>query len=194
MAVGTEDDLRAVLQADEPSVGLLRVLQEHDRPEFDVMPPLGRALLHSRTEGRVAAVEQVKALSMKAGAVAAEPTDGAIEVRGDVGAFQVAMSDLKEAGYSVEVASAPVTYEVFNFIGALFLRLLKMIIVPLVLIGLTQRRRLLRSGSSQRQLCPRCALRMRRRRSSNIGLRLASRRRFTALRRQRAMRKRPRRG
>ena len=84
-------------------------------------------------EGRVAAVEQVKALSMKAGAVAAEPTDGAIEVRGDVGAFQVAMSDLKEAGYSVEVASAPVTYEVFNFIGALFLRLLKMIIVPLVL-------------------------------------------------------------
>ena len=57
VAVGTEDDLRAVLQADEPSVGLLRVLQEHDRPEFDVMPPLGRALLHSRTEGRVAAVE-----------------------------------------------------------------------------------------------------------------------------------------
>ena len=57
VAGGTEDDLRAVLQTDRPSAGLLRMLKEHDRPKFDVMPPLGRALRHPRTEERVAAVE-----------------------------------------------------------------------------------------------------------------------------------------
>lgn len=57
VAVGTEDDLRAVLNADAPGASLLEVLKDRERPKFDVVPPLGRALHNPQEETRVAAVE-----------------------------------------------------------------------------------------------------------------------------------------
>ncbi len=57
VAIGEEDDLRTVLNADQPGTSLLRILKDRERPKFDVMPPLGRALLHPELEGRIAAVE-----------------------------------------------------------------------------------------------------------------------------------------
>ena len=57
VAVGEEEDLRMILNSDQCGASLLRVLKDRERPNFDIMPPLGRALLHSDPEGRIAAVE-----------------------------------------------------------------------------------------------------------------------------------------
>ena len=57
VAIGDESDLREVLKADLPDAGLLRGLMRRERPKFDVVPPLGRAILHPKVEARTAAVE-----------------------------------------------------------------------------------------------------------------------------------------
>ncbi|MBL50063.1 MAG: hypothetical protein CMP28_14105 [Roseibacillus sp.] len=57
VAVGEEEDLRMILNSDQPGASLLRILKDRERPKFDIMPPLGRALLHPEPEGRIAAVE-----------------------------------------------------------------------------------------------------------------------------------------
>lgn len=54
------------------------------------------------------------------------------EVSTDVAAFEPSQKAAEAAGYTVTSVSRPVAYEVLNFLGALFLRLLKMIILPLV--------------------------------------------------------------
>ena len=46
-----------ILNSDQPGASLLRILKDRERPKFDIMPPLGRALLHPEPEGRIAAVE-----------------------------------------------------------------------------------------------------------------------------------------
>ena len=56
-ALGEEDDLRVILNSDQISLTLLQAMRERERPGFDVMPPLGRALYHADTERRIAAVE-----------------------------------------------------------------------------------------------------------------------------------------
>ena len=56
-ALGEEEDLRAILNSDQISLALLRAMMERERPGFDVMPPLGRALYHPDITRRIAAVE-----------------------------------------------------------------------------------------------------------------------------------------
>ena len=56
-ALGEEEDLRAILNSDQISLALLRAMMERERPGFDVMPPLGRALYHPDIARRIAAVE-----------------------------------------------------------------------------------------------------------------------------------------
>ena len=56
-ALGEEEDLRAILNSDQISLALLRAMMERERPGFDVMPPLGRAVYHPDIARRIAAVE-----------------------------------------------------------------------------------------------------------------------------------------
>jgi len=57
IAVGDEGDLRVVLDGERPGAALLRSMKNRGRPKFDLIPPLGRALLYPEVESRVAAVE-----------------------------------------------------------------------------------------------------------------------------------------
>ncbi|HBM76974.1 MAG TPA: hypothetical protein DD438_02590 [Verrucomicrobiales bacterium] len=56
-ALGGQEDLRVILNSDQISLAVLRAMRERERPSFDVMPPLGRALYHSDLESRIAAVQ-----------------------------------------------------------------------------------------------------------------------------------------
>ncbi|MED5418931.1 MAG: c-type cytochrome, partial [Verrucomicrobiota bacterium] len=96
VAVGEEEDLRTVLNADRPGAGLLRMLKDRERPKFDVMPPLGRALLHPEVEGRIAAVElaahwKVKELYLPVLKLAGD-------VKGDAGLRDAALRALGSLG------------------------------------------------------------------------------------------------
>ena len=72
------------------------MLKDRERPKFDVMPPLGRALLHPEVEGRIAAVElaahwKVKELYMPVLRIAGD-------VKGDAGLRDAALRALGSLG------------------------------------------------------------------------------------------------
>lgn len=56
-ALGEEEDLRVILNSDRISLSLLRAMMERERPGFDVIPPLGRALYHADSTRRIEAVK-----------------------------------------------------------------------------------------------------------------------------------------
>ena len=56
-ALGEEEDLRVILNSDRISLSLLRAMRERERPEFDVIPPLGRALYYADSARRIEAVK-----------------------------------------------------------------------------------------------------------------------------------------
>ncbi len=57
VAVGEDEDVREVLKAITPNAVLLRTMKGRPRPDFDVVPSLGRALLAEDSAVRVAALE-----------------------------------------------------------------------------------------------------------------------------------------